>query len=244
MRSDKSVPRRPQFSLEPIEQKTTTELVAESLLAELSKGTLKPGDRLSPERELAKQLRVGRTTVREALKLLTLSGLLEAKPGQGTYVRQEFTSFLSQQIEWPLLLDIGEVEMIVEVREALETKSVRLAAERRTPEDIERLRVFQQVLEIRGRDIEQETALDLAFHHAIAAASQNKLLSRLMRALDNMLRHYMALSGHIADTVEETMAEHQVIYEAIAAGDPDAAEQAMVDHLVCSKSSILRMLGR
>ena len=71
--------------LEPIEQSTMTEQVANRLVKLLSNGDLKPGDKLPPERELAKRLNVGRTTVREALKLLTLSGLLEARRGDGTY---------------------------------------------------------------------------------------------------------------------------------------------------------------
>jgi GntR family transcriptional repressor for pyruvate dehydrogenase complex len=199
---------------------------------------------LPPERELAKQFNVGRTTVREALKLLTLSGLLEAKRGDGTYVRRKFTSFLSQQIEWPILLSVHEVDMIVEVREALEVKTARLAAERATPEEIEKIEVFQQLLEIEGRDIERETDLDLEFHHAIADASHNELLSRLMFSLHNILRQYIALSNQMTDRLETTVAEHQTIYDAIAARDPDAAERAMTEHLAISKTWILKVIGR
>ena len=229
--------------LEPIEQKTMTELVAQRLVALLSNGTLKPGDKLPPERELARQLNVGRTTVREALKLLTLSGLLEAKRGDGTYVRQEFTNFLSQQIEWPVLLSVNEVDMIVEVREGLEVKAARLAAERATPEEVKKIGVFRRLLEIEGRDIERETELDLEFHHAIATASHNELLCRLMLSLQDMLREYIALSNQMTDRIETTVAEHQPIYEAIAAGDPDAAEHAMIEHLASSKTWILNVIS-
>ncbi len=225
--------------LEPIEQSTMTELVAQRLVNLLSSGVLKPGDKLPPERELAQQLNVGRTTVREALKLLTLGGLLEARRGDGTYVRQEFTDFLSQQIEWPVLLSVNEVNMIVEVREGLEAKAARLAAERATPEEIERIEVFRQLLEIEGRDIERETDLDLEFHHAVANASHNELLRRLMLSLQKILRQYIALSNQMTDRLETTVAEHQAIYDAIAAGDPDAAEYAMINHLAISKTWII-----
>ena len=238
------MPRKKRLSLEPIEQNTLTELVAQRLAALLSNGALRPGDKLPPERELAQQLGVGRTTVREALKLLTLGGLLEAKRGDGTYVRREFTNFLSQQIEWPVLLSVQEVDKIVEVREALEVKTARLAAERATPEELEKIGVFRQLLEIEGRDIERETDLDLEFHRAIADASHNELLSRLMLSLQNILRQYIALSNQMTDMLETTVAEHRAIYDAIAARDADAAEQAMAEHLAISKTWILKAISR
>jgi DNA-binding FadR family transcriptional regulator len=229
--------------LEPIEQKTMTELVAQRLVNLISSGTLKPGDKLPHERELAQQLNVARTTVREALKSLTLCGLLDAKRGDGTYVREEFVHLLSQHIQWPILLSASEVDMIVEVREGLEAKAARLAAERATPKDIERIGVFRQLLEIEDRDIERETDLDLEFHHAIADASQNELLSRLMLSLQNILRQYIALSNQMTDRLETTVAEHQAVYDAIVARDSDAAERAMIDHLAISKTWILNAIS-
>ena len=228
------------LNLEPIEQDTLTELVAKRLLGLLAEGTLKPGDKLPPERELAQQLNVGRTTVREALKLLTLSGLFEAKRGDGTYVSQEFNSFLMQQIEWPVLLSASEVDMIFEVREALEVKAARLAAERATPEDIRSISVFQEMRGIEGRDIERETDLDLEFHQALADGSHNALLSHLMISLHSILRRYIALSNEMTDRPETTIAEHQAVYDAVVTGDPDTAERAMKQHLAISREWILK----
>ena len=119
--------------LEPIEQTTVTEQVANRLVKLLSNGELKPGDKLPAERDLARQLNVGRTSVREALKLLTLSGLLEARRGDGTYVNTSFMGALTRHIEWPLLLNASELDRVVEVREALEVKAARLAAQRVPP---------------------------------------------------------------------------------------------------------------
>lgn len=230
--------------LEPTEQATVTEVVAQRLIAQLSNGVLKPGDKLPAERELAQQLNVGRTTVREALKFLTLSGLLEARRGDGTYVRQGFTDSLSQQIQWSVLLSMTEVDMIVEVREGLEVKAAILAAKRATPEDIEKIGVFRQLLDIEGRDIERETDLDLEFHNAIAKASHNVLLSSLMLSLQNILRQYITLSNQMTDRIETTVAEHQAVYDAIAAKDPDAAERAMMEHLTISREWILKATKR
>jgi GntR family transcriptional repressor for pyruvate dehydrogenase complex len=238
------MPKSKSLDLEPIDQKTLAELVAQRLVTQISSGALKPGDKLPPERELAEQLGVGRTTVREAFKLLTLGGLLTARRGDGTYVRHEFTSLISRQIEWPVLLSVQEIDNIVEVREALEVKAARLAAVRATPEEIERIGVFREFLEIEGRDVERETDLDLQFHRAIADASHNKLLSRLMLSLQNVLCQYIAIANQMTERLETTIAEHQAIYEAIAAGDSAAAEQAMMEHLALGQQWILKAIQR
>jgi GntR family transcriptional repressor for pyruvate dehydrogenase complex len=81
--------------------------------------------------------------------------------------------------------------------------------------------------------------LDLEFHNAIAAASHNELLSRLMLSLQSILHQYIELSNEMTDSHETTVAEHQAIYDAIAAKDSDAAEHAMIHHLAVSKVLIM-----
>ena len=228
------------MQLEPVEPVTVTEIVATRLMGLLSEGILRPGDKLPPERDLAKQLHVGRTTVREALKLLTLSGILEAKRGDGTYVCHDFSDFLSQQIRWPVLLSNRGVNIIAEVRAGLEVQTARLAAMRATPEDLERIAVFRRLGELEGRDIELETDIDLQFHTAIAQAAHNDLLYHLMLSMHGVLRQYIALSNEMTDQVKTTVAESQAIYDAIVARDADAAAHAMCHHLCCSKEWILK----
>jgi GntR family transcriptional regulator, transcriptional repressor for pyruvate dehydrogenase complex len=239
-----STQNRPQLFLEPIEQNTATEMVANRLVRLLANGDLKPGDKLPPERELAHQLRVGRTTVREALKLLTLSGLLEARRGDGTYVNREFTNLISKQIEWPVLLSVHELDMIVEVREALELKAARLAAERATAEEIERIAVYQLLISLKERDYQLETDLDLQFHDAIALASHNPLLASLMVSLREILRKYIYSSNEKTESIQTTITEHETIFKAIASRNPDAAEKAMQDHLAISKAEILKAIDQ
>ncbi|MGD9091271.1 MAG: FadR/GntR family transcriptional regulator [Anaerolineales bacterium] len=226
--------------LEPIERNTLPEVITKQVLNLLASGVLKPGDKLPAERDLARQLNVGRTSVREALKLLTLSGLLEAKRGDGTYVRQEFESFLVKQIEWPIILNAYQVDKILEVRQPLEVQAAGLAAERATEEGLQRISRFRKMAEIEGRDIELETQLDLEFHKAIAAAAQNDLLFQLMNSMHSILKQYIMLSNGMTENQATTVEEHQRIYEAIKNGDPEAAKQAMVDHLKISKQLILK----
>jgi GntR family transcriptional regulator, transcriptional repressor for pyruvate dehydrogenase complex len=230
-----------QLLLEPIEQKTVTERVANRLLELISNGDIKPGDKLPPERELARRLNIGRTTVREALKLLTLSGLLEARRGDGTYVNKHFIGTLAKQINWPILLTAQELEMVIEVREALEIKAARLAAQRATDEDIERIAIYQELAEIQGRDIEREIEIDMAFHEAITNGSHNELLSSIIISLRGIFMNYIKMSIQTDETLEPTIAEHEAIYRAIAERNPDQAEEAMRQHLFMSKSVIKKL---
>jgi len=227
------------MELEPIKQNTVTEIVAQRLMDLLSEGILRPGDKLPPERDLARQLRVGRTTVREVLKMLTMSGILEAKRGDGTYVRRDFRDFLTRQIHWPILLSHHEVNMIAEVREGLEVKAARLASIRATPEELEEIAVYKKMAQIDGRDIDLETDLDMQFHNAIAKAAHNELLSHLMLSLQGFVRQYITIASELTDRLETTISEHQAIYQAIVSRDSDAAERAMICHLLSSKEWML-----
>ena len=214
-----------------------TEMVAKQLLDLLTNGELVPGDKLPPERELALQLKVGRTTVREALKLLTLSGLLEARRGDGTYVRQDFTSFILQQISWPVLLNTQQIEMVLEVRLPIEVQAASLAAERITEEELNKLIQSMKLLKTKNAELDPEA--DLEFHTLIAKASHNEVLLRLMNSLQSILHQYIELSAQNTTDHETTLEEHQRIVDAICAHDPIAAAAAMEEHISISRVLIM-----
>lgn len=220
-----------EISLAPIQRQTMTEEVANRLLALISEGQLKPGDMLPPERDLAERLQVGRTTVREALKHLTLAGLLEAKRGSGTYVSGDFHNHLAKQLDWPLFLSAGEVQELFELRQALEILAAQLAAQRATPEEVERITVYRELLSLSERNIERETEIDLAFHEAVVRASHNRLLMNLMFSVRSLLRRYIAQSIKMTGDLDSTFREHDAVYEGIVARDTAKATQAMTTHL-------------
>lgn len=226
----------------PINHMTTTEAVAQRLIGLISSGDLKSGDRLPVERDLATQLHVGRTTVREALKLLTLSGLLEVRRGRGTFVREDFSSFLANQMEWPVLLSARDVEHLFEVREAIEVHSAKLAAQKATPEEIERILIFRKMTQLPTRDCDKETEIDLQFHQAIAIGAHNPLALRLILSVQNLLREYNTLSNELAQDLSSTVEEHEAIYKAIAARDSQGAAEAMACHLQIARAWTMRAL--
>ncbi len=228
--------------LEPIQQETATEMIARQLIDLISSGALERGDRLPSERQLAERFQVGRTTVREALKLLTLSGLLEARRGDGTYVRKQYWSFIAQQIRWPALLHSTEVNKLMEVRTSLEIQSARLAAVRVAEEELNRIEaVARELDELDERNVEFETEIDLRFHDAIAAATGNDLMVEVTLALREPLRKYIEQSNRMTADKSTTVEEHAAICHALREHDPEAAARAMRDHLDMSR--FLALLG-
>jgi GntR family transcriptional repressor for pyruvate dehydrogenase complex len=222
--------------LEPIRQRTATEAVAQQLIHLISSGVLSTGDKLPSERDLAEQLHVGRTTVREALKLLTLSGVLEARRGDGTYVRQKYWSFVTDQIKWPTLLRPVDIEDLMEVRTPIEIRTARLAAKRATEDDLSEIRqALDDIRAIHGRDLSREAELDARFHLRLAAATHNQLLVTVMEALVAPLRTYIAQANRMTVDLATSIAEHQAIVDAICVRDPDQAADAMARHLDMSR---------
>ena len=139
-----------------------------------------------------------------------------------------------------IILNAYQVDKILEVRQPLEVQAAGLAAERAMEDELEKIAAYRKLAEIKGRDIELETQLDLEFHTAIAAASHNELLSQLMDSLHSILMQYIKLSNEMTENQKTTVDEHRRIFEAIKSRDPEAAKQAMVDHLAISKQMILQ----
>ena len=149
------------------------DLAAAELRERLAAGTWEIGERLPSEAELARQLGVGRSTVREAIRVLVHAGLLETRQGAGTFALAH-----AGAAEWEGRLRSAELLEVCELREALELQAARLAAARRTPADLERI---EMALAARDRLADEERGeafvdADLAFHRAVVAAAHNALL--------------------------------------------------------------------
>lgn len=168
--------------------------------------------------------------VREALKSLGLLGLLDVRQGDGTYVQKPDSDILPRVIEWGLLIGEQRVMDLVETRKAIEIALGRLAAERRTDGDLEVLRARLDAMSDRSDESEFVEA-DLAFHLAVAAAANNAVMSDILVSVQTLLRVWIRRVIEAAGETKTSYELHAPIYDAIAAGDPDAAAQAMSDHL-------------
>lgn len=199
-------------------------------------GELKTGDLLPPEAELARQFSVSRTTVREALRSLTTQRLIYKVPGSrgGNFVQHIDHSSLGTAVIDSVhnLLTIGSIDFteVAEVRQYLETPSVRLAAANRSNDDLERLRDIVRRQKTASVDDPEVPKLDEQFHTLIAQASGNRVLASFVAALHHETEpvHYLDLSPEVG---RATVRQHRAIVDAIDDQDPEAAEDAIVNHL-------------
>ena len=207
--------------------------VADALAAEVRSGRLSEGDRLPTEAALAEQFGVSRTVVREAVSRLKSLGLLDSRQGSGVYVRAAGVEPL--RFEMPHVASREAVVQMVELRRALEAEVAALAAERRTPEDVQRIReaidALHAAVAAGGNGAEE----DVRFHRAIAEAARNPFLIGTLQYLRQFLhgatRVTRANEARRADFAREVAQEHARIVEAIEAGDPLRAREAAKSHM-------------
>jgi GntR family transcriptional repressor for pyruvate dehydrogenase complex len=162
--------------------------VARLLLDYLLAGNVSPGTRLPSERQLAEELGVGRSVVREALKSLGLLGLVEVRQGDGTYLRRVESELLPRVIEWGLLLGERRTADLIEARQHLEVVTAQLAAARRDDDDVAALAAALRCMREAGSDIEAFVTADVAFHLRVAHAAGNTVLSDVLRNIQCMRR--------------------------------------------------------
>lgn len=232
--------------LEPIDRTdrpTLTTELGRRLLAYLMSGAVKPGDRIPSERQLAEQLGVGRSVVREALKSLTLLGLLEVRQGDGTFLRAGTSDLLPQAIEWGLMLGEKRTLDLVEARFYLEPILAGLAAERRTEDALEDLRQHLATMAGAGDDAKRFVAADVAFHIGIAQAAQNSALSDMLTSVRSLLQVWIARVIDSASDFGPSYLEHVPVLEAVERGDPEAARDAMREHMVNANGRLIQTLS-
>lgn len=196
-----------------------TQVIAQ-LQEQVGNGTWRVDERIPPENTLAETLGVGRNTVREAVRALCHTGLLECRQGDGTYVRA--TSELSGAMR--RRLSSAELVETLEVRQGLEVTAAGLAAGRRTDDDLAALSAA-----LRARDDAWASGdptvfvdADMTFHVAVVNAAHNTVLSELYTDFSEALRASIAATG---SPLEDTYIGHSEIADAIAAGDAEAAER-------------------
>ena len=230
---------------QPLDERTS---LIGRLLPFIAHRRLEPGDRLPSERELAERFGVSRGALREAIAVLETLRMVERRPNSGIYLRtvdrQGSLDAIVLQAELGIPLTETEVSEVVELRRILELQAVRLAAERRSAADLARL---DQVLAESARVIAAGDNLadqDAAFHLAVVEATGNHVFLRVVNSFYLLSRarrrHYFA-DGQRAPL---SHAQHVAMRDAIAAGEPDAAEAAMGGHLRGVESYWMELLER
>jgi GntR family transcriptional regulator, transcriptional repressor for pyruvate dehydrogenase complex len=209
-----------------------TDEAIEKIKAMIVSGTLRAGDRLPKEADLAADLGLSRSSLREAVKALSLVNILDVRRGDGTYVTS---------LEPPVLLEVlsfivdfhrdTSVLEFLRVRRILEPAATAMAAERITPEDSDGLR---RLLDSLGPapDAEELVANDLEFHRRIAACSGNSVLYSLLETLSRPTTRARVWRGLTQpDAVARTLAEHRAILDALTSHDPEVARSWSTVHI-------------
>ncbi|MEA4857785.1 MAG: FadR/GntR family transcriptional regulator [Solidesulfovibrio sp.] len=207
--------------LTPVRPRKLGDLVIQQIQEKISLGIFAPGTKIPTEPTLMAQLGVGRSTVREAIRVLVSAGLLEVRQGDGTYVLDRTSGH--EPLEYRLRR--AKAEEIREVRRIIEVETARLAALNRTPGDIEAMRecLDNKRAAMAAGDSHGYVTADIAFHSAVAAASGNGLLADLYRSFCMVFQDF--LDSLIADRGVNQYQDriHNGLLEAIAAKDPEKA---------------------
>jgi GntR family transcriptional repressor for pyruvate dehydrogenase complex len=218
-----------------IKSRRLYEQIIEQIQRQLLAGTLRPGDQLPSERELAEQFGVSRTAVREAVKALREKGLVEIQLGKGTFVTDGLdgmSQVMRDSLSW--IVEVGSKNGmfdLVEIREVLEPGIAELAATKFQPEEIE---AMQQAVAVMDRSMDNADVYveaDLDFHLALAEATQNPLIIILLNPIVDLLREQRKQIFQVEGGPQRGQMHHKRILEMVTSRNGRAAREAMIAHL-------------
>jgi len=215
-----------------------TEQVVNQVRLLIQEGKLRPGDRIPPERELAKQLGVSRASLRAGLRFLAAIGVLNSRHGSGTYIADGPPALDGAPLNMLAALHGFTTEKMFEARRLVEVAVAGLAAEHATEEH---LRIMsEEVTETYAAlDNPQEYLIhDFAFHRAVGAASGNPILASIMEMIAEVLYQRRCKTVDRSRDLKESVEMHHKIYRAIRSRDPEAARAAMSEHLVLAEQGL------
>lgn len=206
----------------------------------ISEGKLRPGSKLPAERELARKFNVNRTTLRHALKMLEMMGVVSQRVGDGTYLNSGTGILLDEPLDFLIVMEDTSLYELFELRLLVEPELASRAAQRAQQADLARMR--QSIDKMRGsRARESRLTADADFHEAIFSASGMGVSLLIIRVLHRAIFRTLAhnFTGYVQ--LKRPIAHHEAILKAIADRDPEAARQRMTDHLRDARAHLVAM---
>ena len=210
----------------------------------IQSGDLPPGARLPPENQLAMQMGISRSGVREAVKVLESARVLDVRRGDGTYVTSLAPKLLLEGVGFAVELLQGETLLeVMEVRRLLEPAATGLAARRVSDAQLEELAAALQDMRDAASDPEALLRADVAFHRIVIASTGNETLTSLLDGLSSQTARARIWRGLVLGNVTEaTIDEHRAIYDALRARDPFLAQSAALLHVNTSEAWLRTVL--
>ena len=216
----------------PIQSPRLYEQIVDQIETRILSGDLQPGDQLPAERELAEQFGVSRTAVREAIKTLHEKGLVDVLAGRGTFITDRTSQAMRHSIGRILRLSQGEGSGdLVAVRELLEPEIASLAATRASEDHLLAMQKAVEAMDAAMESPEEFIEADLDFHLALAEGTGNALIPFLIDPIVGLMREQRTRIFNVPGGPARGQMHHKRILEAVTRGDPEAARQAMRDHL-------------
>ena len=222
---------RPVTRIEPIKKTRVAEEIADRVRELILDGTFQPGRALPSERVLAQRFHVSRGSIRDGFRILEMIGLLETRHGQGTFPHELTVDRLVTPLTSVLTYRRDLQEELMDVRRMFEPAVARVAATRVTDEDIQDLR---RILDAQRRQIKAGRSAireDTAFHAALARATRNHIVERIMETLNDLLVESRKLTLKQQGRPERSIRGHEAVVAALSRRDADGAARAMHDHI-------------
>lgn len=231
--------------LSPLRTQAAGEVLADRIMTAIALGEFAPGQRLPAERELAAQLGVSRTTVRDALARVVGSGLLEVRRGRsgGAFVRRPWATDSARAVRATLGSRWDELESTFDMRHLVEALVARTAAERRDGADSREIRAALREYED-AVDLPAAQAADLRLHHAIAKAAKNPRLLAVREQLLSEVSFGFAVEPFTAEVYARALPQHRQLAEAVTSGDADAAWEMGRQHFAITHDELRAALVR
>lgn len=220
------------MKIEPVAQSTLVDRVVERIRQVIDQEKLQSGDRLPAEMELADQLQVSRSVVREAVSRLEIMGLLKVRRGLGMFVgdRDSLSSCVNL-VRSALAIAPKELQQLAEFRRAIECHSARRAAERATPEELVELEALGEQIDRNDQDDVEAIRADFRFHRQLVAMTGNELMLNVMGVIQEFVMAGMVHTTPSPRNRDASRRGHRAILDAIHSRDPDRAEAAMRAHM-------------
>jgi GntR family transcriptional repressor for pyruvate dehydrogenase complex len=233
-----------------VRQKTIVEQVMDQIKELIASGQLKPHDKVPTETELAQMFGIGRSSVREAVKIFQYLGILEASPRKGTFVC-DYSNVSTEALTWSILLRNNDIFELIGLREVIEGSAVETLAGQ-VAVDPDRISAVIGLLQgaiarmeeaVAGSSIDDIVAADYEFHRLVIASSNNTLFSNIYETLRAFTQEEIRKTNLLDTVLSDLVEEHEAILSGIVSGDADRASAAFRDHIGAIRRQLRQSLA-
>lgn len=218
--------------IKPLQRAGLTEMLVARILGLVTAGNLEAGDQLPSERKLAETFNVSRPTLREAIRALSVLGVLEIRHGGGIFVSKLGAAELLQPLTFFLTLRSTEVDKLYEARQLIEGDIAARAARRAGPDDLAALAAMIGQQEAVTTSPEAYRDVDTAFHQRLAALADNEFLARAAQSLNILGLEFRKIASETPSVIRQSVTDHRAILAALEDHDAEAARAAMAAHML------------